>query len=151
LLRRGGIDGVGAYGGNLIVSKIGSDDLLVADTVELFSAGGYAGTFASVTLPTLGAGLGWNNQLAVNGTLAVVGTAPPVISSVVRSGTNVIFTVNKGVPGGTWNLLTATNVTLPLVNWTTNSSGVFDGSGNVTVTNSLNLTEPRRFYRLSLP
>lgn len=39
------------YGGALVVNDVGTDQLHVGDTFQLFSAGTYAGSFASVSLP----------------------------------------------------------------------------------------------------
>ena len=62
------------YGGALTVNNVTSDTNLLAagDTFTLFVASGYAGTFSSLSLPGLSAGLYWNtNNLAVNGTISV--------------------------------------------------------------------------------
>jgi len=67
------------------------------------------------------------------------------ISGLTHSGTNLICSVTNGAPGGSWTLLTATNVTVP-ANWTMNRSGTFDGQGQVTLTNGIIATEPRRFF-----
>ena len=48
-------------------------------------------------------------------------------------------------------MLTATNVMLPVASWTTNQSGIFDGLGNVTLTNSINFNEPQRYFRIRMP
>jgi len=68
-----GLTGV-TYGGALTVNNITSDTNLLAagDTFTLFGASAYAGSFSSLTLPALSAGLYWNtNNLPVNGTLSV--------------------------------------------------------------------------------
>jgi hypothetical protein len=85
------------------------------------------------------------------GAVEGISVAPPIISGVTQSGTNLIFTVTNGLPGGTWNLLTATNVAAPLPAWFTNNSGVFDLFGNVILTNPVNVQEPQRYYRLGTP
>jgi hypothetical protein len=79
----------------------------VGDSFTLFAAaGGISGTFASITPPSPGSGLGWNtNNLAVNGSIQV--TTGPVIPS---APTNITFSVANG------------NITL---SWPTNYEGWF--------------------------
>ncbi len=62
-------------GGTLTVTTAGANTLAAGQSFQLFSAGGYAGGFSSVTLPTLATWLVWNtNNLYVNGTISVVNT-----------------------------------------------------------------------------
>ncbi len=75
------VQGLGTvtYGGTLTVTATGTA-LAAGDTFTLFTATSYAGSFTSITLPSLGSGLAWNtNNLAVNGTIAVA--ALPVITT----------------------------------------------------------------------
>jgi hypothetical protein len=62
----------------------------------------------------------------------------------VISGTN-----NAGNNGGTYALLSATNIATPLTNWSVLSSGNFDSNGNVSVTNTVG--SGSRFYILRAP
>ena len=75
------VQGLGTvtYGGTLAVTATGSA-LAAGDSFTLFAATGYAGSFTTITLPTLGSGLAWDtSNLAVNGTIAVA--ALPVITT----------------------------------------------------------------------
>ena len=142
------------YGGTLTVTKLGATALASGDSFKLFNAGNYLGSFSSITLPSLVPGLSWTNTLSLNGTIAVTGTAivpPPSISSLTKTGTNLIFNLTGGTANGSWNLLTSTNAALPLASWITNRTGVFDGAGNVNFTNGIIATEPRRFFRIKTP
>ena len=136
------------YGGSLIVSNLGPDALVAGDSFQLFNAASYSGGFTSIILPTLSSGLTWTNKLLVDGSIAVLGPYTPSITNVKSDGTNLIFGVTGGTPAGNWDLLTSTNVVLPVSGWLTTSSGVFDGLGNVSLTNSINFVEPRRFFRI---
>ena len=50
--------------------------LALGNTFTLFSASLYAGSFSTINLPTLPAGLSWNtSKLVVNGSISVVGSA----------------------------------------------------------------------------
>jgi T5SS/PEP-CTERM-associated repeat protein len=128
------IDDVLFLGGSLVVSNLGPDALAAGDSFQLFSTvGPIEGAFESITLPALPAGLSWTNKLLVNGTIEVVTKTAPQIS------------------GAPWYRLTSTNVALPLANWTTNGTGVFDWFGNVTITNGINFGEPQRYFRIYAP
>lgn len=73
---------------------------------------------------------------------------PPIITGASRIGGNFVVTFT-GPSGQTYQVLTSTNVVLPLTNWTPVSSGTFSGSP-VTFTNSAPV-EPQRFYRIASP
>jgi fibronectin-binding autotransporter adhesin len=85
------------YGGTLTVTNLGPA-LQAGDSFTLFAAASYSGGFTNLVLPSLTAGLGWNtNNLAVNGTLAVVsllGVAVAPVSTNVTYGTSVTLTAN---------------------------------------------------------
>jgi hypothetical protein len=140
-----------AYGGSLTVSDLGPDPLDLGDTFPLFSASGFSGAFSAITLPPLAAGLGWSNQLLLNGSVTVVNQSDPTISGLARNGTNLVLKVTGGSPGGTWTLLTSMDVTLPLASWTIVAPGVFDWMGEVTLTNGIDLSDPQRYLRLRIP
>jgi hypothetical protein len=40
---------------------------------------------------------------------------------------------------------------LPLGSWTTNSTGNFDWTGNITLTNGINPNEAQRYFTVSVP
>ncbi len=139
-------------GGSLVVSNLGPDALAAGDSFTLFSTvGPIEGAFSSVTLPPLPTGLSWTNKLLVNGSIAVVAKSAPNLTGLVQNSTNLIYNVTGGSPGAPWYRLTSTNVALPLANWTTNGTGVFNWLGNVTVTNGINFAEPQRYFRISAP
>jgi T5SS/PEP-CTERM-associated repeat protein len=136
------------YGGYLFAQKTGADPLVAGDRFQLFSASSYSGAFTAIQLPGLPAGLRWKNQILTDGSIEVVTDSGPRFHSVVRSGTNLVFSVTDGNSSWAYSLLSSTNVTLPVGSWTEVKSGAFDGLGNVTLTNSINLNEPQRYYRL---
>ena len=147
------VTGTLTYGGALVVTNIGPDPLVLGSSFKLFNATSFAGSFASLTLPALPSGLTWANKLLLDGSVAVVTNSPAVIAAPapVTNGTNLIFSVKGGTPGGVWILLTTTNMALPVANWVTNGSGVFDALGNLTLTNSIISSEQQRCYRIITP
>ena len=75
---------------------------------------------------------------------------PPVIAGIQLSGTNAILNATNGFVGGTYYLLTSTNVAKPLNQWLPVLTNVLGASGNfsITATNGVNSNTPSRFYIL---
>jgi fibronectin-binding autotransporter adhesin len=143
------------YGGTLNVTTNAGDGALVAgDSFKLFnSATAPVGSFAAVNLPALGAGLGWNNTLSVNGSISVVTTTTttPTIGNVVFSGGNLIMSGSNGTPFATYRIL-STNTLPPSTSvapWPTVFTGAFDVNGNYIYTNPV--TGGASFFRLATP
>lgn len=136
-------------GGTLIVTNIGLASLTAGDSFKLFDAGTYSGAFSSCILPSLNPGLAWNtNLLSVSGTVSVVAYQPPNIASVSINGPNLNFSGSGGIPFWKYFLLTSTN--LGSSQWTVIATNQFDAAGNFFVTNSINPSQSRMFYRLQL-
>lgn len=75
-----------------------------------------------------------------------VASSPPVISSVVMFGARVSLSVTNGLPGGTFYVLSATDVSLPLATWPVIATNSFSASGTATNILSINSQENQRFY-----
>jgi hypothetical protein len=136
------------YGGTLRLNIIGPA-LVAGDEFGLFNASSYSGAFASIVPASPGSGLAWDtSQLTVSGLLRVVSQSPPQISSIMQSGTNVVINGTGGPPGGSYAVLSSTNVTLPRASWTPVATNMFDGSGNFSFTNAATL--PQQFFLLRL-
>lgn len=87
-----------------------------------------------------------------NGTFVAAQLPAPSITKVGLSGGNIVIVgTNNAGSGGTYHLLTSTNVAIPLSNWTVLTSGSFDNSGNVHSTNAINPATSRSFYILQVP
>jgi hypothetical protein len=78
-------------------------------------------------------------------------SAPPVFSSLVASGTNLVFSGGGGTSGGNYVVLTSTNLVLPLANWTRIVTNQFDAGGSFIFTNAADAAMPQSFYLLQLP
>ena len=140
------------YGGTLVVSNLSSTALAAGDRFPLFSASSFAGAFTSINLPSLDAGLAWTNKLLADGSIQVISLPIPRFSAFLRSGaTNLVFGGTGGPTNASYRVLTSTNVAVPLINWVTLLTNQFDANGNFTFTNSISLSVPTRFYRLSVP
>jgi hypothetical protein len=73
---------------------------------------------------------------------------PPSIGAITLSGSTIVLSGSNGAPGGTYYVLSSTNLTLPQTNWTPLTTNMFDINGNFSFTNSPNLALPQTFYRL---
>jgi autotransporter-associated beta strand protein len=137
-----------AFGGTLTVVVTGTNVLAFNDTFNLFDWGTRSGSFTAINLP---AGYSFDtSQLNVNGTIRVIGV-PPRINSTTVSGGNLVLTGVGGPPGASYTWLTSSNVAAPLASWTTNSTGVFDGSGGFSNAFPINPSVPAKFFRLRTP
>ncbi|SPE53192.1 Immunoglobulin I-set domain protein [Verrucomicrobia bacterium] len=80
-----------------------------------------------------------------------VSATPLEITSSKVSGGKLILTGTGGTPGSGYTVLTATNVTIPLAGWTTNVTGVFDGTGAFSNAIPILPSEPSSFFRIRIP
>jgi len=78
-------------------------------------------------------------------------TIPPGLNPVRISGGNLILTGTNGSPNAGYTVLTSTNLTTPLANWTTNTTGTLDGTGAFSNSIPVNLGQPLQFFRIRLP
>jgi autotransporter-associated beta strand protein len=124
-----------------------------ANTYTLFT---YSGTLTG-TLPTIGtlpsgylATITTNTPGLVN--LVVQLPSPPTISnfSLSSDGTLILNAIG-GPPNSTVYIQTSTNITSPLSQWTRLATNQFDGSGQLSFTNTINPNTPQAFYLLQLP
>jgi autotransporter-associated beta strand protein len=117
-------------GGTLVATNIGAR-LQPGDTFDLFD-GSLSGSFyGSVVLPSY---YTWNtSNLEVNGTISVASVLPgPSFTSIARYDANyMVVNAMNGLPNGPLDVLTSTNLALPLNQWTFVNTTYFDGSGNL--------------------
>jgi hypothetical protein len=75
---------------------------------------------------------------------------PPGISGISLSRTNVLLNVTNGYIGGTYYLLTSTNVATPFSLWSPIGTNVLGASGNfsLTASNAFISTAPKQFFIL---
>ena len=80
----------------------------------------------------------------------VVPPLSPRITSIRLSGTALNLSATNGTPGGFWALLQSTNVVLPLIQWQTNTTGTFDGGGNLSANIPNTATNTQNYYILKV-
>jgi hypothetical protein len=73
---------------------------------------------------------------------------PPGLIGIEISGANAVLNATNGFTGGTYYVLTSTNVNVPLNSWQPILTNVLGASGNFTLTvnNALTSQLPRQFY-----
>jgi hypothetical protein len=79
---------------------------------------------------------------------------PPTLPTLARptvSGGNLILTGSGGSANTGYAWLTATNLTIPLTNWTVSMTGISDGTGYITNGIPVTNTPPASFFRLKMP
>jgi autotransporter-associated beta strand protein len=131
--------------GTLTLNNIGPA-LAAGDFFQLFNQPVVNGNkLVIASLP--GAGLVWQNNLAVNGTVSVV-TPQPVITQFNFSGTTLTIQGSSGQADSQFVLYASTNLTQPLSNWTPVATNTFDDNGNFNLTTSFNSTKPQEFFIL---
>jgi len=145
------VAGTMALNGSLTVSNL-AGTLALGDTFKLFSATAVSGNFSSVSLPPLTNGLSWNKiALASSGTITVVSNTQPVLGKIVVNGSALKLSGSNGVPGNLYFVITATNVAMPVAQWTPVLTNSFDMLGNFICTNPLSISTPQKYYRLLVP
>lgn len=104
------------------------------------------------TLNLLGTSAGLTHTAQVALCLAASGgtPSPPRFSSIRLSGTLLTVSGSNGLSGGTYCVLSSTNLCFPASQWNIIATNAFDPGGNFTFANSLgsNGAEPQRFYRI---
>jgi autotransporter-associated beta strand protein len=146
------LSGTNSYNGPTVVSNgtllvngsIGPGNVTVLANATL---GGTGTVLANVTVNPGGALL---SGLTITGTVTYVPAAPPVFAApCFQNPTNLVLSGSGGSPDLPYYVLSSTNLTLPISNWTVINSGLFDGVGNFRCTNVLIPSLPAQYFRLS--
>jgi hypothetical protein len=82
--------------------------------------------------------------------VTVTPTIPPVLNKPVFSGGNLILTGTGGTANAGYTWLTTTNLSAPII-WTTNSTGMLDGTGSFSNAIPVNPSQQDAFFWLRLP
>lgn len=139
------------YGGTL---RVVSGVTLTGNCIfKLFNATNYVGVFDALDLSTnIAPSLGWDtNYLTLDGTLHLTNgpVVTPAITSVASGSPGTLTLSGTGTLVAPYDILTSTNLTLPLTNWAIIGSGTFsNGLFNFTDTAATNV---QQFYLLTTP
>jgi hypothetical protein len=97
------------------------------------------------------------NMLSVDGTIFITSTnpaqmTPPLIMSFQLLGGNFAVTgTNGNAPGTFFYTLAATDLSVPLTNWTIIATNQFGSGGRFNFTNPFDSSQAQQFYILRLP
>jgi autotransporter-associated beta strand protein len=103
------------------------------------------------SLPQSFAGYVTNENNFVDLSVVASPSSQPVIAAATMNGGNFVFSGSNGVAGWPYWVLTSTNLTVPMTNWSLISTGYFDPYGNFVFTNPVSAEAPQNFYLLELP
>jgi hypothetical protein len=92
------------------------------------------------------AGLSYSNSVG----LVVTPSPRPLISSVSLNGAILAFSGTNGPVGGTYYVLSSTNLVRPLSLWQVIATNAFASNGNFGFSNALQTLPPQTFYLLKL-
>lgn len=143
----GGPDNTGT--GTLTVNNLGPA-LVAGQTFYLFNQPVQNGGSLTIIPPP---GVVLTNNLEVDGSVTVVSVhpvLPPQITGISLSGASLVITGTNGLAGEPYNVLTTTNLALPLSQWTVLPTATFS-AGSFSLTNTVNTVTPQSFYILRVP
>jgi len=80
----------------------------------------------------------------------LLNVSKPLIRKAALNGNQFSLSGTNGPPGGTYHVLTATNLATPLAGWTAIATNYFDDSGSCSFTNLIAFNTPRAFYALTV-
>lgn len=149
----------------------GTCALKIADAVNMTAPNEYplvqigggivtnSGAGFSLSLPGGVSGILTNDLGIIPGypTLALIVTSivpyspPSTITSIALAANNLVLNATGGTANAAVNVLTSTNLTLPLAQWTTNSTTSFDNNGNLvnyTIPGAVSPGIPQQYYIL---
>jgi hypothetical protein len=145
------VDGDLALGGTLNLTNVAG---FGPGTYTLMTYGGArSGTLAIGSKPSgynyeINTGTAGQVRLVVTDPSAVV--VPPEFDTVQWVGGSLVVG-GTGPTNGTYYVLSATNLALPLSQWTALATNTCDAAGRFTFTNTPASGQPRNFYLLRLP
>jgi len=141
-------------GATLIMTNLNpANPLAAGDYFQLFNGATVTGGLGSIVPATPGAGLVWDTNSLISAHILLVDAAPSAVTALGitgfnLAGTNVVVNgTNTG--GGTYYLLTSTNLAQALSQWLPVSTNSAAGSGSFKLTNAMMLNVPQQFFILS--
>ena len=139
---------------SLVVTNTGVNALRAGDQFHLFYWMSASSDFYPVTLPPLPSGLVWSNHLATDGALSVIGQPVPLtprFGAPVLSGSTLTLAGTGGEAGGTYYVLSSTNLAAPRGTWTAVATNKFDSKGALLFTPTVDPAQPQQFYLIAIP
>lgn len=111
------------------------------------SSPGYGTSFRALSANTFGASSG----TAASVTIVEIVFTPTITQSIAHTGSQLIVEGAGGLAGATYRMLTATNLTLPLDQWTPVITNQFGAGGGFSYTNAVQPGMREQYFRVLLP
>ena len=111
------------------------------------SSPGYGTSFRALSANAFAATSG----TAASVTIVEIVFAPTITQAITRAGDQMIINGAGGLAGTTYRILTATNVALPLVQWTPVVTNQFGASGGFSYTNVIQPNLRAQYFRAIQP
>ncbi len=118
----------------------------ISTVFDVLNYGSFSGSFSSLNLPS-GVG-GWQTRYAP--TVLQIEAGLPHLAPPHLSKTNLVLNGTNGLAGNQYRVLSATNLILPLADWTPLTTNIFVTDGEFSFTNSA-ATLPEQFFILISP
>jgi hypothetical protein len=138
-------------GGDLVMhfTHPGSDYTNTVPFLDAASsaAPGYGTSFRAISASTFGATSG----TAASVTIVGIVFTPTITQTIARAGNQVVINGAGGLAGATYRILTATNLALPLAQWTPIVTNQFNASNAFSYTNVIQPNMRAQYFRVILP
>ena len=135
------------YSGTLNLVNLGAAPLSAGNSFQIFSATNFHGSFNTISPAVPAAGLQWDTTGLNSGKIKVIVVpSAPVINKVGTSAGNLIFGGTNGTPGGSYLVLTSTNLCTPIVKWISLATNNYDTNRIFFVTNQIMPGTSQRFF-----
>ena len=83
--------------------------------------------------------------------VAGAGVAQPTIGTTTLTAGNLNIAGSGGTPNGTFSVMTNSDLTVPVANWTQATTGTFDASGNFSISLPVSTSNAQLFYLIKTP
>jgi hypothetical protein len=111
------------------------------------SSPGYGSSFRAMSANSFAAATG----AAASVTIVEIVFAPTITQAITRAGNEFIINGAGGFSGATYRILTATNIALPVAQWTPVVTNQFGANGLFGYTNVIEPNVPARYFSVAVP
>jgi uncharacterized repeat protein (TIGR03803 family) len=139
----------GGNSGNGTVFRVTSNGVLTS--LVSFTGDNGANPQAGLVLGTDGYFYGTTLEGGPGGGGTIFRLVVSAFTRVARQPSGSVLLIGTGPANGSYRLWTSTHLSLPFASWTLLTSASFDSNGNFSYTDAGAITNPSRFYQLSVP
>lgn len=137
--------------GTLVVSNAGAVALADGDVFRLFNSTNILGAFDRIIPARPGPGLAWDTSLLNSSGILRAVNIIPRINLLSWQENGLALGGAGGLGNAPYYVLSATNVAVPLGQWSRVATDAFSASGEFSISNVPDSNSPSRFFRLLVP